>query len=201
MIKNVVYRLLEWPRIYRLAQLFLAPGADETFTKKIKQLLTQLPPAHRILDIGCGPSSWLWRVGLHPVGLDLSFVYTLTFSQKAGPAVTGSAAALPFFDNSFDSVWSIGLLHHLPDDVARQAVKEMIRICRPGGYVVIFDAVLPEPAWQRPAAWMIRRLDRGQFMRTQFVLESILLEHEGWICERFIYSLTGLEGLLCRYLK
>ena len=201
MCKNVIYRLLERPRIYRLAQLLLAPGAEKTFIQKIKQLLTQLPPAHRILDVGCGPSSWLWRVGLHPVGLDLSLVYTLTFSQKAGPAVTGSAAALPFFDNSFDSVWSIGLLHHLPDDVACQAVSEMVRICRPGGYIVIFDAVLPEPAWQRPVAQIIRKLDRGRFMRTQLNLESILLEHEGWICERFSYSLTGLEGLLCRYLK
>jgi len=201
MCKNVVYRLLERPSIYRLSGLFLAPGAEKTLKQKIKQLLTQLPIAHRILDVGCGPSSYLWRLELHPIGLDLSHVYTSTFHHHGYPAITGSADALPFHNGYFDSVWSIGLLHHLPDDVARQAVKEMIRICRPGGYVVIFDAVLPEPAWQRPAAWMIRRLDRGRFMRTQLALESILSQSKGWICERFSYSLTGLEGLLCRFLK
>ena len=201
MCKNVTYRLLEQPWIYRLAQLFLAPGAEKTFIQKIKQLMTQLPPAQRILDVGCGPSSWLWQLGLHPVGLDLSLTYTVTFSHCGEIAITGSANALPFRNGSFDSVWSIGLLHHLPDDLARQAVSEMLRICRPGGYIVIVDAVLPEPAWQRPAAWMIRRLDRGRFMRTQLVLESILLPRENWVCERFSYSLTGLEGLLCRFLK
>jgi SAM-dependent methyltransferase len=201
MCENVIYRLLERPWIYRLSGLFLAPGAEKTLKQKIKQLLTQLPPAHRILDVGCGPSSWLWQLGLHPIGLDLSFTYTVTFSHCGEIAITGSANALPFRNGSFDSVWSIGLLHHLPDDLARQAVSEMVRICRPGGYIVIFDAVLPEPAWQRPVAQIIRKLDRGRFMRTQLNLESILLEHEGWICERFSYSLTGLEGLLCRFLK
>jgi SAM-dependent methyltransferase len=201
MIKNVVYRLLEIPWIYRFSQFILAPGGDKALIKKIKQVLKQLPPASRVLDVGCGPSSWLWRVGLCPVGLDLSFAYILTFSQRRGPAVTGSAVELPFLDGSFDSVWSIGLLHHLPDDLARRAVSEMIRICRPGGYIVIFDAVLPEPAWQRPVAQILRRLDRGRFMRTQAALESFLLKREAWVCERISYSLAGLEGLLCRFLK
>ena len=197
---NAFYRLLERPWIYRLSQFLLSLGIDK-ITPRIKQLLTELPPASRVLDVGCGPSSWLWRVGLCPVGLDLSFAYILTFSQRRGQAVTGSADVLPFLDNSFDGVWSIGLLHHLPDDLARQAVSEMLRICRPGGYIVIVDAVLPEPAWQRPVAWMIRRLDRGRFMRTQKTLESIIFQREGWVCERITYSLTGLEGLICRFLK
>ena len=197
---NAFYRLLERPWIYRLSQFLLSLGIDK-ITPRIKQLLTELPPAHRILDIGCGPSSWLWRVGLYPIGLDVSFVYTTTFSHRGESAVTGSAAALPFLDESFDGVWSNGLLHHLPDDEAHRAVSEMMRICRPGGYIVIFDAVLPEPAWRRPVAQILRRLDRGRFMRTQKTLESIIFQREGWVCERITYSLTGLEGLICRFLK
>jgi SAM-dependent methyltransferase len=93
------------------------------------------------------------------------------------------------------------LLHHLSDGEARGAVGEMIRICRPCGYIVIFDAVLPEPAWQRPVAKILRRLDRGRFMRTQADLESFLVRREAWTCERISYSFIGLEGLLCRFLK
>jgi SAM-dependent methyltransferase len=201
MIKNAVYRLLERSWVYRLSQFLLAPGAEKAITESIRQLLTQLPPAQRILDIGCGPSSYLWRVGLHPVGLDISSNYTATFTLHGEPAVTGSAASLPFHDGSFNGVWSIGLLHHLSDGEARGAVGEMIRICRPGGYIVIFDAVSPEPAWRRPVAQIVRRLDRGRFMRTQSALETFLLKREGWTCERISYSLAGLEGLLCRFLK
>ena len=201
MSNNLLYRLLERPGLYRLSQLLLAPGAENTLAEKIRHLLEQLPPARRTLDVGCGPSSYLWRLGLHPIGLDLSHNYTTNFSHRREPATTGSATALPFLDGSIDGVWSIGLLHHLPGGEARQAVSEMVRICRSGGYIVIFDAVLPEPAWQRPLAKIIRRLDRGRFMRTQLALESILPHCEGWVCERISYSLTGLEGLLCRYLK
>jgi SAM-dependent methyltransferase len=200
MIKNAVYRLLERPWVYRLSQLLLSVGA-KNLPLRIKQLLLQLPPAQRILDIGCGPSSYLWRVGLHPVGLDISSNYTATFRLHGEPAITGSAISLPFHDGSFNGVWSIGLLHHLSDGEARGAVGEMIRICRPCGYIVIFDAVLPEPAWQRPVAKILRRLDRGRFMRTQADLESFLVRREAWTCERISYSFIGLEGLLCRFLK
>jgi len=201
MSNNLLYRLLERPGLYRLSQLLLAPGAENNITEKVRLLLEQLPPARRTLDVGCGPSSFLWRLGLHPIGLDLSHNYTTNFSHRREPATTGSATALPFLDGSIDGVWSIGLLHHLPCGEARQAVSEMVRICRSGGYIVIFDAVLPEPAWQRPVPQLIRKLDRGRFMRTQLVLESILPQCEGWICERLSYSLTGLEGLLCKFLK
>lgn len=197
MSSNVLYNLLERPWIYRLSQFLLAPCAEKSITRKLDHLVAQLPPAHRILDIGCGPSSWLWRVGLHPVGLDLSAAYTTVFSRFGQPAITASAIALPFPDACFDGVWTIGLLHHLPDRVARQAVSEMLRVRRPGGYIVIFDAVMPERAWRRPVAWTLRRLDRGRHMRCQGDLESLLLHRESWMCERVDYSLYGHEGLFC----
>jgi len=118
----------------------------------------------------------------------------------------GSAVELPWQvlrpqfhlqDGSFDGVWRMGLLHHLPGKLALQAVEEMRRVSNAGGYVVIFDNVLPEPARHRPIAWMLRKLDRGRYVRRQQQLESILVGRESWVCERFLYSLWGLEGLLC----
>jgi SAM-dependent methyltransferase len=43
----------------------------------------------------------------------------------------GDAARLPFRDASFDSIWCIGALHHMP--AWRQAVAEVGRVLRPGG--------------------------------------------------------------------
>lgn len=193
---NVFYGLLERPRLYRLSQLLLAPGGENVITEKIEHLLKQLPPARRILDVGCGPSSWLWRVGLHPIGLDLSLTYTKTFTNNGQTAVTGSGDALPFLDRSFDGVWSIGLLHHLPDNEARRAVGEMIRICRPGGYLVIFDAVLPDLGWRRPMAYLIRRADRGRFVRRGEDFKALLPFEKNFTMERITYSLSRLEAML-----
>src|SRR5262245_39518369 len=105
-------------------QALLAPGAEKSITRKIVELSKQMPAGRLVLDVGCGPASWLWGAKLHPVGLDLSFKYTAAFSRAGDLAVTGSAADLPFPDRCFDSVWCIGLLHHLPDSLAQQAVGE-----------------------------------------------------------------------------
>jgi ubiquinone/menaquinone biosynthesis C-methylase UbiE len=43
----------------------------------------------------------------------------------------GDAEALPFADNSFDLVFSYGVLHHTPDTA--QAIREVHRVLRPGG--------------------------------------------------------------------
>jgi SAM-dependent methyltransferase len=197
MSDNGIYRLLAQPWLYSCSQLLLAPGAERTLTKEIKHLLTKLPSAHSILDVGCGPSSWLWRVGLHPVGLDLSPAYAAAFVNRAGSAVSGSAVALPFPDGSFDGVWNFGLLHHLPDAMAYKTVSEMLRVCRKGGYVVIFDAVMPESIWQRPIAYALRYLDRGGFVRREDEFKTILppVSHP-YVSERITYSFNGLEGLM-----
>ena len=52
-----------------------------------------------------------------------------------------NAEALPFVDESFDLVFCRTSLHHFADP--QRAVNEMVRTCRPGGRVVLFDLVPP----------------------------------------------------------
>ncbi len=113
----------------------------------------------------------------------------------------GSANMLPFPSASFGEVWSIGMFHHLPDHVAQGALSEMMRVCRPDGHVVIFDAVLPVRAWQRPLAYILRRADRGRFVRPQAVFEALLPQRSRWSVERVPYSHTGMEIVICRFAK
>lgn len=98
-------------------------------------------------------------------------------------------------------MWSVGLIHHVSDDIARQVIGEALRVCRPGGYAVIMDAVLPEAAWTRPMAFALRRLDRGRFMRSQEQLEDLLPERQTWTTRRVTYSINGLELLACTRIK
>ena len=193
-------RLLDYPPIYQLSQLILAPGAEKMLSKAIGGVIGQLPPARRILDVACGPKSWLWQARLKPVGMDLCHSYALTFNQQ-GKAVTGSAVALPFASDSFDAVWNFGLLHHLSEADSIQAINEMVRIVRSRGHVIIFDGILPNQAWRRPIPWALRKLDRGRFMRPQDKLESLLENRNTWESKRITYSFIGHEGVFLTYTK
>ena len=193
-----VHEILEHPAVYRMAQCIFAPGAETVLCRRLKEIHESLPPHSEILDVGCGPESWLFRLGLKPTGLDLSESYIAEWVKKGARGVVGSADALPFAEASFDGVWSIGLLHHLPDDVVQRVMSECARVCRRnGGYAVVLDAVLPKSAWCRPLAWWIRRMDRGQFMRTEEQLQRLLHPDYQWATRRITYALTGLELLVC----
>jgi ubiquinone/menaquinone biosynthesis C-methylase UbiE len=193
--------LLDQPAFYNLVQNLLAYGAGDLVLSHIQTLRARLPNPERILDVGCGPKSWLWRVEAHPTGLDLAYSYCKAFHGKTEPAVMGSAAILPFEAGSFEQVWSIGMLHHLPDPLARQALDEMLRVCSSNGHIIIFDAVLPGSVWQRPLAYALRRTDRGRFVRSQADFELLLPGRSQWSVERAAYSLTGLEIVICQFSK
>lgn len=192
-----LYALLNYPPAYNAVQHLFAPGGEASLTRYIAALAQALPADGPLLDVGCGPRSWLWRVGLRPVGVDIEPSYVKAYAEAGGQARLGSADAIPHDDASFAGVWSIGVLHHLPDRAVTGAIREAIRVCRPGGYVAILDAVLPASAWRRPLAACIRRLDRGRHMRRERDLRALLDPFGGWTYTRFTYSATGLEMLAC----
>ncbi len=99
------------------------------------------------LDAGCGTGdvTWVWRRNLHPsnrvFAIDLSF-NSINFARNSYP----DAAQSPFFsvgslldiglpDNSVDMVHCSGVLVAVPDP--DRAFKELMRILKPGGYVVL----------------------------------------------------------------
>jgi SAM-dependent methyltransferase len=191
-----IYRVLEIPPVYRLAQAVLAPGMARISAERLSMALAQIPTPTAILDVGCGPSSWLWQFGMKPVGLDMCHAYTRKFREAGNLSVTASAAILPFPADSFDLVFSYGLLHHLPDAMARETIAEIVRATRSGGHVVLFDPVLPRAAWRRPQAWALCKLDRGKFIRSQGDYESRVLGAPEWKTFRFTHSYLGTEGVL-----
>jgi ubiquinone/menaquinone biosynthesis C-methylase UbiE len=193
----MIYKPLNIPFVYRLANNLIAPGYETNLTQLISELRSDHANKQTLLDVGCGPQSWLWQVGLKPVGLDLSHRYCTSYHARGEPAVTASAAELPFASQSFGEVWSIGLLHHLPDALVCRTIDEMHRVCRGSGRLVIMDAVMPQHSWKAPFAYLARRYDRGRFVRRQDAFEALLPERAEWQVKRVRYSLTGLEIVAC----
>jgi SAM-dependent methyltransferase len=95
------------------------------------------PP--RILDAGCGTGNNLRHLARwgRPAGVDLS-TDALRFCRERGVAAAGgSLMALPFAGATFDCVTSFDVIYHrwVTDDAA--AVREMARVLRPGGLMLV----------------------------------------------------------------
>lgn len=92
-----------------------------------------------ILDIGCGLGMYTQafrRYSGHVFGTELEHERAVHARQRATGVVQAAGEHLPFACNSFDLVFNNEVLEHVRDD--RQAAQEMVRIARPGGYIVTF---------------------------------------------------------------
>ena len=99
------------------------------------------PPrsAIRILDVGCGTGANLEMLSQfgHVEGVDASEV-ALDFCRRRGLTNIrhGLAESLPWDSGRFDIVTALDVLEHLDDDSA--GLREMWRVLRPGGYLLLF---------------------------------------------------------------
>ena len=121
-------------------------------------LLPELRPGMRLLDVGCGPGSitrgLAERVAPGPVvGLDLSRETLAAARDDAAVRglenlryEEGSVYELPFPDDSFDVAYAHQVLQHLREPGA--ALREMLRVVRPGGLVAVRDV-----DWGTAAYW------------------------------------------------
>lgn len=98
----------------------------------------------RVLEIGCGlgtDGAQFARAGADYTGVDLTDA-AVGLAQKRfemfnlpGTFRTADAEHLDFADDSFDLVYSHGVLHHTPDTA--RAVSEVHRVLKPGGRAVV----------------------------------------------------------------
>jgi SAM-dependent methyltransferase len=101
----------------------------------------ELKDQERVLEVGCGygfiSGALVDSAKIRWIGLDRSesMVRKLRASRaELEAAIIGDAHVLPFSDDSFDKVLCTGVLMHVVDDFL--ALKEMVRVLRPGGLLV-----------------------------------------------------------------
>jgi SAM-dependent methyltransferase len=141
----------------------------------------------RILDAGCGPGGNGASFAAHGsvVGVDVSpdaLAYVRARRPQTVP-VRASIEALPFASGAFDIALGVTVLYTVPDD--ERAVRELARVVRPGGAVL-----LVEPAF----ASLGRAHDATVHGQRRYRRPALteLVEHAGLGVERATYAYSFL---------
>jgi SAM-dependent methyltransferase len=132
------------------------PRSHRTFyAQQVAALRERLKRARVVLDVGCGPQLAYERPPQSLViGVDLS-CESLRHNADVDVRLHGSAAALPLPTHSVDAVVCLYSLHHVVGNSVREneaavgaVVRELARVLRPGGDLLIFEVAPWWPIWQ-----------------------------------------------------
>lgn len=169
--------------------------------------MAEAGPGDTVLDVACGPgllACAFARVARHVTGIDLTpamLEQARELQRRQGLEnltwQEGDALPLPYEDGCFSIVSSRFALHHFLDPLA--ALKEMRRVCRPGGRIVVADSA--------PAASKAEAFNRMEKLRDPSHVRALPPEE---LCALFLDAGLGaprvqtdrlpgeLEGLLER---
>jgi ubiquinone/menaquinone biosynthesis C-methylase UbiE len=131
----------------------------------------------RLLEIGCGMGTDLLqfaRGGASCTGVDLTprsieiTRHRFRLYGANGSFMISDGEHLPFHDESFDVVYSNGVLHHTPDTAG--AIREVHRVLRPGGTAKVM--VYHRNSWNYWVDIVLRRgVLHADFLRGRSVAE------------------------------
>jgi len=184
----------EWNEIVRarfgLAAEHFAERAREQapqISERAARLLAPLRGDERALDAGTGAGAL--ALGLAPlvgevVGCDivpelLAEARKLAADVANASFIEGDLFDLPFEDASFDIVGTLRTLHHV--DRPEQALRELVRVAKPNGRLLIVDQLAP------PDPRRARELDRFERARDR--------SHARTLSDREMRELFAANGL------
>jgi SAM-dependent methyltransferase len=144
---------------------YLNPPANTPYPLEYSFHLLGDATGRRVLDLGCGSGEELIpliRRGANVVGIDISpdlitIAKRRLLEEKLEADVrVGSAYDTELQDSSVDVIFCMSLIHHL--DLPRLR-KEMLRILRPGGFIVLKEPVRFSRTYDRLRSFLPNRQD------------------------------------------
>ena len=118
---------------------FIEGAQAPDFIARIREFCPEIENAN-ILDVGCGPGRLvkpLHEAGFQISGIEYDNALVDMGNRWVGKDLIqqGSAYELPFANNTFDVIVGHDLMEHLP--YRNKAFHEMVRVCKPEGYIYI----------------------------------------------------------------
>jgi ubiquinone/menaquinone biosynthesis C-methylase UbiE len=150
--KNAQSEFNRWAETYDQSVLnhLLFHRCYMKFIEYILRYYSQVESPIRLLDVGCGTGTFAAMLAetnlkVAPTGLDmaermcqLARVKSRAVGlERSTDFVTGDSEHLPFPEGSFDMITCSNSFHHYPHQ--DKVLREMLRVLRPGGRVVIID--------------------------------------------------------------
>jgi SAM-dependent methyltransferase/uncharacterized membrane protein YbhN (UPF0104 family) len=139
--------------------------------KRVRLMAGVLPPPAEAgigLDLGCGlglQGQAMTQLGFRLVGVDPAHNLLLHGKRQGLVTAVGDALALPFADGSFGFVYAVGVLHHLADkDAQAAACREIARVLKPGGTLVVQETNTNNPLFRFYMGYVfpiLSRIDEG----------------------------------------
>ncbi len=146
-------RVIHWARQYDWLVKLLTLGKEKAIRETTLEL-AKLSPGDKVLDVGCGtgtlaimakgivgPTGEVYGIDPAPEMIDVARHKSARASVEVNLQV-GLIEAIPFPECTFDVVLSSLMVHHLPDDVKAKGLREVQRVLRPGGRLLVIDMKL-----------------------------------------------------------
>lgn len=171
----------EWNKFYNV-QLDLynnrRPSSERAF-KDHTGLTPKDLEGKLVLDAGVGAGRYsevVSRWGAEVVGVDLGLAVDAAQKNLASRTNVHLAQAdifqLPFAPESFDVIFSIGVLHHTPDP--RAAFQKLVPLLKPGGTIVIWVYGKAMVHAFAGAEWL-RKLTTKLPLRMNYLLSTVAI--------------------------
>tara|TARA_B100000965_G_scaffold403034_1_gene430290 strand:- start:1546 stop:2154 length:609 start_codon:yes stop_codon:yes gene_type:complete len=133
----------------------------------------------KILDVGCSTGTAAANIfdlsKTDYIGIDISDEYISLARNKYGydKFINMDATQMKFDSETFDIVLFNGVMHHMSDKLICDCLKEVRRVLKPNGYILIGEPVFTK---SMPISTFFLNHDRGKFIRDTEGYKNLIRE-------------------------